>query len=358
MRYLRTIKLLFISGFWAIGLAAFFTLPVLFESKFVSLWTLTSGYFNYLAHFANLKQLFFSINWGYGASEYGPVDGMSFALGYLHWIVPVVVVASALISVKLRKFRVLVLLFAFSLLSSLFLTHSRSTPIWLTIKPLEFLQFPWRFLSLVIFFASFLSGALAKLTQNKLILSSSLTLILLLNGAYFRPRVWYPAMTDAQKLAVGTESWRLQQTASIFDYLPISAPLPPAVPPVGDLVFLSGSGSFTPIAKKSNYQNYQLQVASPSIVQLQTLYFPGWKLLVDNQETDIDPSLDPLLGRPQVNLSPGIHTLEYILTSTPIRSFSNLLSLLSWVILLAVLFRSRYGFPRKILPHQSLFCRI
>ena len=40
------------------------------------------------------------------------------------------------------------------------MSHFKATPIWLLIKPLEFLQFPWRFLTLAIFAASFLSGAI------------------------------------------------------------------------------------------------------------------------------------------------------------------------------------------------------
>ena len=86
-----TIRNLSLSALWSLGLAAFFTLPVLFETKFVSVWTLTSGYFNYLAHFLDVRQIFLNINWGYGSSELGPNDSMSFALGFLHWIIPILI---------------------------------------------------------------------------------------------------------------------------------------------------------------------------------------------------------------------------------------------------------------------------
>lgn len=329
VRYWRTLGYLVVSAFWALGLAAFFTLPVIFESKFVSLWTLTSGYFNYLAHFANLKQIFLDINWGYGASQLGPVDDMSFALGYLHWIIPLVVL------IKFRKSS-LVWFFTASLLISLFLMHSKATPVWLAIKPLEFLQFPWRFMTLGIFFASFLSGALVLVTKNKLILSCSFTLLLLLNANYFRPREWYPGMTDALKFQPGSKSLQLQLTSSIFDYLPVYAPLPPADPQTTDLKFLTGEGSFTPLSKKSNYQKYELLVNLPSAVQLQTLYFPGWKLFIDGQQVSIDPSLDPVLGRPQATLSSGTHIVEYKFTNTPIRTLGNKLSLISWSIIVGI----------------------
>lgn len=325
-----------LSAFWAVGLAAFFTLPVLFESKFVSLWTLTSGYFNYLAHFTDLKQLFININWGYGASQLGPVDGLSFALGYLHWLIPLIVLLSAFI---FRKHRSLILCLVASLLVSLFMSHSKSTFLWKAITQLQYLQFPWRFLTLAIFFASFVSGALVKITKNSLILSCSLTLILLLNGSYFQPRTWYPTMTDAEKFSGDT--WRLQRTASIFDYLPIYAPLPPAFPPPADLVFISGQGSFQTLVKKSNLQKFQASTTSPSVIQIQSLYFPGWKLYLDGAQQRIDPKLDSLLGRPQVNLSPGTHTVDYILTNTLIRTISNWLSVITWLGLVILLYQAR-----------------
>ena len=59
-------KYLFVSAPWALGLAAFFTLPVLVEQKYAHLETLVIGYFNYLAHFLDFRQMFININWGMG----------------------------------------------------------------------------------------------------------------------------------------------------------------------------------------------------------------------------------------------------------------------------------------------------
>jgi hypothetical protein len=43
-----------------IGLAAFFTLPVLFERQYVHIESMVGGYFDYRQHFVDIKQLFFS----------------------------------------------------------------------------------------------------------------------------------------------------------------------------------------------------------------------------------------------------------------------------------------------------------
>ena len=67
----RIIFPLIISAIWALGLSAFFTFPILVEQKEAHVESLVIGYFNYLAHFANLDQLFISNFWGYGGSFLG-----------------------------------------------------------------------------------------------------------------------------------------------------------------------------------------------------------------------------------------------------------------------------------------------
>lgn len=84
----KKVKPLVSSGIWGLALSAFFLLPAAFEAKFVHVETLLQGYFNYLAHFASVGQLLFSSYWGYGSSELGPYDDMSFSVGLVHWLLP------------------------------------------------------------------------------------------------------------------------------------------------------------------------------------------------------------------------------------------------------------------------------
>jgi hypothetical protein len=325
-----------ISALWSLGLASFFTLPVLFESKFAHVETLTIGYFNFLAHFLDLRQIFMRINWGYGESVLGPGDTMSFALGYLQWILPLAVIIFAFFHNKLKPHKLFIVLCTLFILVSLFFSHYKSTPIWLKFSPLQFLQFPWRFLTLAVFSASLISGAAVLI--NKKLLPFLLLLLLLLNANYFRPRQWYPDMTDAQKFS--GKSWIWQVTGSIFDYLPIYAPLPPADPAGGDLGITAGEGTYTTLSKRSNFQEYRLQITSESAVaELQTFYFPGWKVYLNGKEVKIDPARDPLLGRMQVNVPYGNHQLIARFTNTPIRTIGNSVSLISWLLLIGISLR-------------------
>lgn len=320
-----------ISGIWSLGLAAFFTLPVVFEQRFAHVETLVIGYFNYLAHFLDIKQMFININWGYGSSINGPDDTMSFAIGYLQWILPLLIILATPFVKKLRENWLIVLFLVFSFLFSVGMMHWKATPIWQLIKPLEFLQFPWRLLTLTIFFASFVSGA--AILISKKILPVLLMLVILLNANYFRPREWWPDYGDDDRF-LGRQ-WQLMTTSGIFDYLPIYAPMPPADPPKGDVSILNGVGTFEKVEKKSNSQVYKVKIVSvDAVVELQTFYFPGWKIYLDGTEKTIDPKQDPILGRIQINVPFGSHLVEAKFKDTPIRIVGNSMSLTAWSILL------------------------
>ncbi len=325
------------------SLASFFTLPVLFEQKYAHVETLVIGYFNYLGHFLDLRQMFINPNWGYGESIYGPGDTMSFFVGYLHWILPIVAVLFTAFNKKLRENKSLVFLLFLFVTYSLFMAHRRSAPIWELFKPLEYLQFPWRFLTLGAFTTSLLSGAIVRVVNRQMTLVL-FTLILLLNANFFHPRIWQSDMTDAKKFS--GDKWRLLTTSGIFDYLPIYAPMPPADKAGDDINLISGQGSVQGISKRTNYQEYLLNISSPeAVAELQNFYFPGWQIWVNGIEQVIDPSRDPLLGRIQFDLSEGSSRVVAKFTNTPIRSIGDTLSLMSLAII--ALLTAKYMYSWK-----------
>lgn len=346
LKSLTSLPKLIIGGVWATCLAAFFTLPVMFEGKYAHVETLVIGYFNYLAHFIDLRQLFIERSWDWGASYYEKPDEMSFQIGHIHWIFSVI---SLFIAWKLRKTKqnisFAIMFFFFWTYAYTFLAHSRATPIWLVVKPLEFLQFPWRFLTITILGVSFLSGSLillfgkfkSQLPKLGFVLILFL-LLLVLYKDYFSWREYYPTLTDEQKFS--GKLWQLQITSGIFDYLPIWAPLPPIDPPKSDMEFIQGSGEYTTQVKRSNFQEYNVSVkTADSVLQVNTFYFPGWKVFIDGTAIDIDPKDDPELGRMRVNLQKGSYNVLVRLTDTPIRSLGNFLSLVSWGVLLFIFVR-------------------
>lgn len=350
---LRAIIPVIVGGIWGIGLAAFFTLPAIFEKQYVHVETMLMGYFNYLAHFVSLKQLFFNRFWGYGPSTWGENDGMPFQIGYLHWLVPLVslgIFTYLWIKKKISfRYQLLTIGYWFLFLGAAFLTHLRSTPIWQAIKPLEYLQFPWRFLAIVIFAASFASGsiifgiekALGKRTGKpvlKMLAVGLITAVVALNFSYFKPEKILK-ITDEEKL-FSPKGWNKLQTDAIFDYLPIFAKQPPAEPAPEDPEILEGKVGVTYLRRGTNWYQFDAKVIeSPAKIRLPIYDFPDWKVWIDKKSVEIDHN--NFLGLITFNILPGDHHISARLTNTPVRTFSNLLSLISWTALLPMLFRPR-----------------
>ena len=323
---------------WAIFLAAFFLLPVILEKKFVHTETLLMGYFNYLAHFANLEQLFIKTDWYWGASVYGPGDLMPFMIGILHW--SLLVINTLLAFVFWRKKKTLSLLTVISFLTifffaSAFMTHERSTPIWQKIKILEYLQFPWRFLGLVIFFASFASGAIIMFLKDKrlkYLLTGILILGLLFSTrVYFQPERYYQ-VTDEDRLS--GEQWELALTNAIFDYLPIYAEMPPAEEAPELPQIINGEGEVFNLLKGTDWQEFNLEVRGEEKVEVRlSLYdFPGWTVWIDGERTEINH--DNFLGLITFKVPPGEYQVRAKLLNTPVRNLGNLMSLIGWLGLL------------------------
>jgi len=333
------IKDLFFAGIFGIGLSAFFFLPVILEQKFVHVDTMTIGYFNYLAHFADIKQLFLSRFWGYGGSTWGPEDGMSFSIGHIQWIGAIIVSLVALLRFKKQKTTSLMILMLVAFgFAYAFLTHSRSNPIWERIGILQYSQFPWRLVALTVLYFSFAAGYLSTVSLPK-IFKPLLFLILIIGIILFNLQFFrferHVRVTLQEKLS--GRSWENQVTGGIFDYLPRSAPKPPGAPAFTIPIFSEGYGGVLNFKSGTNWMSFDVNVSSPSAKVMLPLYtFPGLNTEVDGKK--VKTEIDPDLGRVVVSLDQGNHYIYSKIGYTPVRFASDLITLFS-IILLIKLFR-------------------
>lgn len=316
-----------IAGFvMTVGLSAFFVIPAWLEKNYVHIETLTSGYFNYLAHFVSLKQMLFSTHWGYGFSQLGTSDDISLAVGITQWVLALVGLLVVIVSKKLKYIYEALFFLGIGWLS-LFLMHEKSSFIWEKISILSFVQFPWRFLIIAGFCFSVISGGIA-LLKNKLlkwgIFAAGILATIFLYSGDFHPSQWLN-ISDKDKLS--GQEWTKAITASLYDYLPVSAKKAPdfeakAEPDVkSGRVDISGD-------KGTNWQNWKVNVLSESaVVELQIFYFPNWKVKVDGK--DIGFNYDNKHGLINVTLLKGEHKLEARLANTKARSLSDFISAVS-----------------------------
>lgn len=341
---ISTILKLIFSGVLAAGLTAFYTFPVLLETKYVQINTMFEGYYHFSVHFATLYQLFISNFWGDGASVWGPNDDMSFMIGYLHWIIPFIVVGFIIFSIfKFRKSLQkidtkywLVLLTTAMALFTVFMVHNKSTFIWLLFPTIQKIQFPWRFLNHSSFLFSFSAAGIILLIDKFLpkisnyIVLILAALLIVLNISHYTP-IHYGPITDEQKFS--GKAWVNQVTSGIYDYLPKTAKMAaqgPAKDFVDEVNPSETSYTVTNTQKGSDWSLFTLNLNQSSKVTLSQLAFPNF-LVTDNGQK-IDYQIEPQFGRITVNLTAGNHQLFVKFINTPVRIVSNYVSLAAWLV--------------------------
>jgi len=336
------------AGLLALGLAAFFTIPVLTENKFTQIRGQLVGYYDYTAHFVDLNQLFVSRFWGYGPSVWDVIDdGMSFQIGHIHWILSLFVggwVLHQLLKIRSKKSKLktihymLLSLFIVGWLSA-FMAHTRSTFVWKLIPPLGYLQFSWRFLTIITFSFSLLAGSVALIFRNKRIgnwIIGLLTVgLLVFNWNFFVPEHGKMGnLTDEEKFS--DAAWDLQQTAGIYDYLPVYAETAPKEPRKYLAEILEGEAVVSEEREGTNWAEFKIGVESElAIIRLGIFKFPGWRVFVDGEEVEVMVPEEEKWGRMWIKVGEGEHQIEVRLHNTLPRTAGNLISLVSWVGLIA-----------------------
>ena len=380
-----------ISGIWSLGLAAFFTIPALAEHGMTQLKNQLIGYFEYSAHFVTMNQLFLSRFWGYGGSAWMTEnDGMSFSIGHLHWILSVIIGLAILIKFFLikkkgwqsnklisefKKHPVLMisgLFFVFGWIS-VFMTHGRSTPIYLLTPQLQYIQFPWRFLTIVIFAFSFLIGIIPKVFYGlkrveipvagfllKIIGSfsqSAIVLILtgilvIMNWNYFNPESGKMGpLTDEEKFT--GVAWELQQAGGALDYLPVWAKRVPTDFRSEIAEVIEGEALISDTSQGSYWLLFNIDAKKDTVIRINTFYFPDWRVFIKENSNSVEiPTYIPdeeEWGRMWIDLPAGEYIVYAQIFNTPVRTWSNIISIVSWVLLLGFIFRKKInpGLPQR-----------
>ena len=331
-----SIKYLVSSSLLTLGLTAFFTLPAILEQKYVQVDTLINGYYEYIAHFATLNQLFISRFWGYGASVWMENDGMPFQIGHVHWILSLIILIVLVVlflrkklNPKLHTTYYILLFFILVGWFAAFMAHSRSTFIWQLVPALKFVQFPWRFLTLVTFSFSFIVGSLVLLVPKKFIylVVGILSIgLIIFNWNYFLPDGGKMGpLTDKEKFSGA--AWDLQRTAGIFDYLPKTAKENPREGQSVLAEVIVGKGEITNPQEGTDWVKFLTTSNQPLTVRINIFDFPNWKAFVDEKEVETTIPETERWGRMYLTIPEGTHEVYLKLYNTPLRNVSNIISL-------------------------------
>lgn len=261
---LKSFPSLAIAGVVALLLSAYYLIPVALESKYITISQTTQGYYDFRAHFSELRQIFISNFWGYGGSTWGPNDTLSLAIGYAQWIIPIVIAGVMLVKRKLDLNFLVLTTFG---VMALFLTHNKSAPIWTHIPPMAYIQFPWRFLNMGVLFLALAGGALAQYLP-KMLIPVVVLVPIFLTSSFYHPDIWRP-VSDSQQFSGAL--WDEQRSSALQDFWPVFGTDQPT--------------SFAPtrpmdILTTTDYVKIQYPI----------VYFPGWVATIDGKPTAIFPT--------------------------------------------------------------------
>jgi len=318
-------------------ISSFFILPAYFEKGLVKSETLVSNYLDFRIHFVSLKQMFFDRLWGYGVSVAGAKDTMSFQLGWPHVFLVFLSVFPVLFLFFKKKFNKRSLpqgfftknvyyyaYFVIVFFGSIFMMHFKSAFLWEKLPIIWFIQFPWRFLILVIFAESILGGYLITLIDKPLkyyLAYLIVFLTIILNLGYFKPGK-YIKVSSQEKLSGG--SFIEQQKGAVLDYLPQTAKKPVNIAP-SQPYFEGGTGSILSYKRTSNTFLIDLLSEDDNVLVILVFDFPVWNIYLDGKLIKHEVSEAGLI---KVEVNKGTHQINGRFVNTKIRSISNFLTLI------------------------------
>ncbi|MDP3918077.1 MAG: hypothetical protein Q8Q30_02805, partial [Candidatus Woesebacteria bacterium] len=122
--------------------------------------------------------------------------------------------------------------------------------------------------------------------------------------------------------------WEEQRRGAILDYLPITALEPrEAAPKLNN--FINRSNKFT----------LDVNIDNETQIEIPIFYFPNWEVTIDGIKTEV--THDNILGRISVKVLEGQHKIVGNFKNTPIRTVSNLISVISLITFL-IICRKKY----------------
>ena len=337
-----------VAALWGLGLAAFFTLPMLAEGGNIQLENTVTLPFGaqtplYQLNFTSVSDLFLQRSSDYSAllaASGGP--GTPIQIGWFHWaLAGHALPAGALLLLSGQRVQALaVLLLAGFFAAGVFMSISASEGIWDTFDALRFLQFPWRYVGLISLAAATLAGSWFALIRERAAwlqfsLAAGLVTLFIVSGqGFFEP--FHRCIVDPDRLVpcAGSDEeyfsdgpYAASELGSIRDYLPEAVEVVPE--PAREAVTVIDGAAYVGVTQRDS-NSIALAIAAPSAVRLEASIFdyPGWNVRIDG--VVIDHIASEPHGLITFDVPEGEHDIELTLGSTNTARIANWVSLASW----------------------------
>lgn len=218
-----------------------------------------------------------------------------------------------LLILKRKKYLVFFLAF---IITSIFLSTQYSKPIW-SYTPINYLTFPWRFLSVITLSCAFLSVFLVENTKHKLLLAAAITtLTIFASRHYFLKPTQYESTPTSQEPSLPNEFETKWSTSNTYKYRPFITP--------SEKIIIS---NFRDLG--TNF-SFDIKTQQSLVITIRRLYFPGWHVNLDGKDQQIIIK-DGLIS---INLPAGANKVYVYFEEDLLRKTANLITLLSFVVII------------------------
>ncbi|MBI5449611.1 hypothetical protein HY948_04850 [Candidatus Gottesmanbacteria bacterium] len=312
-------------GVWSIAigfmLASFFWVPAFFEGKYTLRDIVTRGDFS--DRFVPIQKFFFT-PWNYGGGNELPKE-----LGMAQWFV---IMASAVTFFRSKKnvIRWMIGPLFISLALSIFLMIGWSSGIWQQVTILQKFQFPWRLLTLTVFFVSALGGVVVS-SVRKTSRIMFCGIVLLASFAFTFP-MWH-----AQAYSIKPESYYTsvyEGTTDTGESSPIWSVRFMEARSKAALEAVEGLVTVTELSRSTTRHRYRVIASQKAKLVENTLYFPGWEVAVDGKPVFVEFQNPEWRGLMTFEVPAGEHQVEVRFQETKLRKAANAISVVGAILLI------------------------
>jgi hypothetical protein len=347
-----------------LGLTTFFWWPAISgRSLTLAEASLTTGYYDFHRHFVQGWQ-FLNTGWSFGISGGRAGKQMPLQIGLPHLLAGLGALAM-IVSRRQgegeagRQRAVWSFVGVCIMAGGVFMCCRWSQPLWESLPLVKYVQFPWRFLGLVVFGSAMCATALFNRFAaggGRFAIMASLAGILAVLAAYFP---YYSQafffVGDARSRSIvrvsGAEVHTIQSARALIpfglsttptelrqmhlratggdDFLPRDVKEKPGEPPTQMVQAVGGRVVEFAHLNQNRYRS-RVQMSVPGKAELLQFWFPGWQASVDGTPVKTAPSGPQAIV--SCDLPAGDHVVEFTYRGPPQRSIGIIISIVSGAI--------------------------
>jgi len=319
-------------------LAAFYWIPAILEHKYTYGDLFMQAL--YLQHFPPLQNFFIPNFFNVPSLQ---TKGISVQIGLFHTIA-ILLSIYLLFQKKTTSFmKTFTAVNIAILLITFFFMQPISIPIWSRVALLRQFQFSWRLLGTISFITAMLSVSFMyiKLFSKQWIQVLLIFFVIVTTIFYWNPSLGYDKIKE-------TDFWNYPLTTTYFGETDIIWSAGPAKAyPKQRIQFVQGNGKITHFVKRQTTQTFSATSTTSAVLVSNTEYFPGWRVFVNGESVPIqfqDPNWRGLIT---FHIPKGVNTVQIAFSETPLRFFSDVLSLCGIAFLIVL------GIVRKKIFYES-----